>query len=145
VRLRILNSVEQPTVYSGAYQPPSKLAVNFCVINRLPTPTWEITGIHVAPASRKPLRGNRQIDWSDNFLTSPLRNGEGVELTVDCTDAACFDIRIDIDTGNGITQYFHRSANFPEGGQILHTAIVSADDNSAKWKIQPQLDMSFGQ
>ena len=121
------------------------LEINFCIINRLPSSTWEITGIYVAPASQKIVRGNRQIDWSDNFLTSPLRKGEGAGLAVDCTDAVCFDVRVDIDTGSGMAQYFHRGALFPGPGQILHKAIVSTEDGTAKWKVEPQLDESFGQ
>jgi hypothetical protein len=90
------------------------------------------------------LHGNKQIDWSENFLDLPLSCGDAAELGVDCTNYACIDIRIDIKTGDKSEQYFHRSAHMPAEGQILHKAIISLSDGSAKWKVSNQVDKNFG-
>jgi hypothetical protein len=122
----------------------SEIPVNLCIINRLPDKTSKIVGIYVTCASRRPLHGNKQIDWSENFLDSPLLNGGAAELGVDCTNYSCIDIRIDIKTGDKSDQYFHRSAHMPGEGQILHKAIVSVNDGSAKWKVSKDIDKNFG-
>jgi hypothetical protein len=140
--LSVCTGLAQPDSQSGRLE--SELPTNFCLINRLPDGDSKIVGVYVAEASRRPLRGNKQIDWSANFLAEPLRSNEAVVLAVDCTNGAYFDVRIDIQTGSRIVQYFHRTARFPKRGQILHTAIVSERDQTAEWKILDRVDRSFG-
>jgi len=122
----------------------SELPINLCIINRLPDKNAKIVGIYVTCASRRPLHGNKQIDWSENFLDSSLSNGDAAELGVDLTNYACIDVRIDIKTGEKMEQYFHRSAHMPGDGQILHKAIISVNDGSAKWMISNKVDKNFG-
>ena len=118
---------------------------NLCIINRLPDKDSEIIGIYITCASRRTLLGNKQIHWSENFLEKPLKNGEYALLAVELVNYVCFDIRIDIKNGEKNEQYFHRNAlfAFPEG-EILHKAIISANDGSAAWKVSKNLDKSFG-
>jgi hypothetical protein len=140
--LSVCTGLAQPDSQSGRLE--SELPTNLCVVNRLRDTSSEIVGIYVVPASRLPLRGNKQIEWSENFLAEPLRSKAAAVLAVDCTNSAWFDIRIDIQTGSRIVQYFHRSAHFPMRGQILHKAIVSEQDQTAEWKISERVDKNFG-
>ncbi len=106
-----------------------------------------MVGVYALEAKSRPLRGNVQINWGENLLTSPVGFGQYAAFNMIHSTTSAYDIRIDfdgVDPQGKPMQYFHNGALLYSNGNVVHKSITSLADGSAAWKVIRGIDPDFG-